>query len=139
VPSLASHDVTGSARGSFQASLTQLPGVFGINRNRCSASGEISVRLDRKSAFGFPRNGRSFSAPTTQGCRSTYAELIGEQQSGECSEIRGGGGCLAASFAGDARCLTADTSGRRGGFDSPAGERQRDWHDSADPVLRSAR
>ena len=61
MPSLAFHDVTGSARGSCQADLTQLPGVFGINRNRCSASAEISVRLGRKSAFGFPRNGRSFS------------------------------------------------------------------------------
>src|SRR5215467_1021768 len=61
VPSLAFHDVTGCARAFSQASLTQLPGVFGINRNRCSASAEISVRLGRKSAFGFPRNGRSFS------------------------------------------------------------------------------
>src|SRR6266852_5319185 len=44
-----------------RASLLQLPGVFGINRDPCSASAEISVRLRRKSAFGLPLNGRSAS------------------------------------------------------------------------------
>ena len=73
MPSLAFHDITGSALGSSQASLTQLPGVFGINRNRCSASAEISVRLGRKSAFGFPRNGRSFS-PVLHICRGQIVE-----------------------------------------------------------------
>ena len=62
MPSLVLYDVTLIDPGLLPGqSLTQLPGVFGINRNRCSASAEISVRLSRKSAFGFPRNGCSFS------------------------------------------------------------------------------
>src|SRR5712691_2646760 len=42
-----------------RASLVQLPGVFGINRNPCSASTEIPVRHQPKSAFDFVGNRRS--------------------------------------------------------------------------------
>jgi len=38
-----------------RASLVQLPGVFGINRNQRSTSSEIGVRLAPKWPFGFAR------------------------------------------------------------------------------------
>ena len=42
-----------------RANLLQLPGLFGINRNGCSASAETTVRLRPKSVYDFVRNCRS--------------------------------------------------------------------------------
>jgi hypothetical protein len=62
VPSLALHVLALIDPGFFaRARLVQLPGVFGISRNKRSASSEIGVRLAPKSLFGFLRNGCSFS------------------------------------------------------------------------------
>jgi hypothetical protein len=41
------------------ANLLQLLGLFGINRNACSASAETTVRLHPKSVCDFIRNGCS--------------------------------------------------------------------------------
>lgn len=47
----------GRSRGAFaRATLLQPPGPFGFNRNDCSASAEMTVRLPPKSVFGLGRN-----------------------------------------------------------------------------------
>jgi hypothetical protein len=60
VPSLSAfHDVTGSTQALPGANLLQQPGLFGINRNGCSASAETTVRLHPKQVYDFVRNRRS--------------------------------------------------------------------------------
>src|SRR6266516_5175582 len=72
-----SHDLALTDPGLFpRASLVQLPGVFGINRNPCSASAENGVRLPRKSAFGLVRNGRSVSPVLHNRCPSEFRTTV---------------------------------------------------------------
>src|SRR6476646_2620267 len=61
VPSRPSTTPPGRPQPIAQANLLQLPGLFGINRNGCSASAETPVRFRPKSVYDFVRNGCSFS------------------------------------------------------------------------------
>src|SRR5262252_2401059 len=72
VPSLAFHDVTGCARAFSQASLTQLPGVFGISRNQRSTWSEIGVRLPPKWPFVFARTTHTHRLPPVPHSRAVY-------------------------------------------------------------------
>ena len=64
MPSRPSTTSLARPRAFARAKLLQLPGLFGINRNGCSASAETTVRLRPKSVYDFVRN-----------CRSPYSEM----------------------------------------------------------------
>ena len=64
MPARPSTTSTGVDSGVVRANLLQQPGLFGINRNGCSASAETTVRLHPKQVYDFVRN-----------CRSPYSEM----------------------------------------------------------------
>jgi hypothetical protein len=56
VPARPSTTSTGSTQVLPGPNLLQQPGLFGINRNGCSASAETTVRLHPKQVYDFGRN-----------------------------------------------------------------------------------
>ena len=91
MPSLAFHDATGSIpRGLRPGNLLQPPGPFGFNRNDCSASAEISVRLPPKSVYGLGRNRCSSCSEMAVRFRPSYTlgtERLDERGSFQRSRV----------------------------------------------------